>query len=252
MRVQLDCRLVGALITALGGVNVFLDWWHSRSSNANERLNRATAYRWGSGESVPKNGSLFLRLAGLLDVDPFALVAVADGDVLAAADDVLRIVQNAATAPPWLQFVHGFFGRQMAWPPGDLASVYFGRPWHIEEFSHDPGLRANYYATILLHLAQEPSDGRPQIFHFAYKQPSLFHTRWLQYGLVKVHGTSASLHHISGHSDQLDLSTPDDPIPVETWFGPGPALFRAASLHPFSHELTTTEDSSGNALRFPG
>jgi hypothetical protein len=220
MRVQLDCRLVGALITALGGVNVFLDWWHSRSSNANERLNRATAYRWGSGESVPKNGSLFLRLAGLLDVDPFALVAVADGDVLAAADDVLRIVQNAATAPPWLQFVHGFFGRQFAWPPGDLASVYFGRPWHVEDFSHDPTIRANYYATILLQHALNSPDARPQIFHFAYKQPSLFHTRWLQYRLVKVHGTLATLHHINGHTDRrcsFSAALPSCTVAAEQW-----------------------------------
>jgi hypothetical protein len=44
----------------------------------------------------------------------------------------------------------------------------------------------------------------------------------------------------------------DDPIPVETWFGPGPALFRVASLHPFSHELTIREDDASKALRFPG
>jgi hypothetical protein len=252
MRIRLDGELLGTLIGGQGGVDDFLNQWSATSKATEKPPDRTTLYRWMNGESVPKNGKLFLRLAGLLDVDPFALVAVADGDILAAADDVLRIVQNAATAPPWLQFVHGFFGRQKAWPPKDLAAIYFGRPWHIEEFSHDPSIRANYYATILLHLAREPSYGRLQVLHFAFKQPSLFHTRWLQYGLVKLQGTSATLHHINGHTDRRELTALDDPIPVETWFGPGPALFRIASLHPFSHQLTTFEGGTTRVLRFPG
>jgi hypothetical protein len=32
---------------------------------------------------------------------------------------------------------------------------------------------------------------------------------------------------------------------------PSTALFRIASLHPFSDELTTTENGTGKALRFP-
>lgn len=52
--------------------------------------------------------------------------------------------------------------------------------------------------------------------------------------------------------DQYSLSAPDDPIPVETWFGPGAALFRIASLHPFTHELAASGDGVTRALRFPG
>lgn len=251
MRVGLNGELLGELIKARGGVSAFLGQWNSVSSVVDDHPDNSTVYRWIKGERVPKNGDLFLRLAGLLDVDPFALVDVPTGDVLAAADEVLRMVQNSFAPPPWLQFVHGFFGRQITWPPEDLASVYFGRSWHVEEFSHDPRFRANYYATVLLRHVAEPN-GRPRIFHFAYKHPSLFHARWLQYGLVRVHGTSGILHHISGYMDQLELSAPNEPISVETWFGPGPALFRIASLHPFSHELTVGEDGTTPALRFPG
>jgi len=252
MRIQLDCRLVGELIEERGGVSVFLDQWDSRSSDAHERLSRATVYRWMNGESVPKNRELFLRLAGALDVDSFALVTVLEGDILAAADEVLRIVQNSYGAPSWLQFVHGFFGRHIAWPPEELAAVYFGRPWYVQEFSHDPDIRANYYATVLLCHALKPPDRRPQVLHFAYKHPSLFHARWLQYGLVRVCGASGALHHISGYTAQLELTAPDEPIRVETWFGPGAALFRIASLHPFSHELVAPGGTVGDALRFPG
>jgi hypothetical protein len=204
-----------------------------------------------NGETVPKNGRLFLRLSGVLDVDPFALITVSDADVLQAAEEVLRIVQNSIAPPPWLQFVHGFFGRQISWPPEDLASLYFGRPWHVGEFNHDPGIRAGYYARVLLRHALEPP-GRPQVFHFAYKHPSLFHARWLQYGLVRADGSSAVLHHIGGYTDRLRACAPNEPVRVETWFGPGPAVFRIASLHPFTHSLAASEDDAGPALRFPG
>src|SRR5262245_32935271 len=165
MLVQLNCRLLEDLIEKHGGVKAFLDRWHSRSPSADEHLSRATVYRWIGGESGPKNVRLFLRLAGLLDVDPFALLDVPDGDALAAADEVLRFVQNSSTRAPWLQFVHSFFRRQISWPPEDLAAVHFGRPWLVREFTHDPATRANYYATVLLRPALRATD-RPQVIHF--------------------------------------------------------------------------------------
>jgi hypothetical protein len=161
-------------------------------------------------------------------------------------------VQNSLSPLPWLQFVHNFFGRQIAWPPANIASAYFGRSWHVEEFSHDPNIRANYYPTVLLHHVPQPPDGQPQVFHFAYKHPSLFNARWLQYGLVRIQSASATLHHISGYTDQLQLEASNEPVPVETWFGPGPALFRIASLHPFSHCVADASDATSRALRFPG
>ena len=164
----------------------------------------------------------------------------------------LRIVQNSATAPPWLQFVHGFFGRQKIWPPQQLTSVYFGRPWYLQEFSHDPGVRSNCYAALLLRGLLQPPDRRPQVLHFAFKHPSLFHARWLEYGLVRIQGGSAVLHHINGYTDQLDLAAPDAPVAVESWFGPGPALFRVASLHPFTLRMAEGEPGIEKVLRFPG
>jgi hypothetical protein len=251
MRVGLDGELLKQLIKARSGVGAFLGQWNSLSLKADDHPDNSTVYRWIKGESVPKNGDLFLRLAGFLDVDPFALVAVPDGDILAAADELLRIVQHSSTAPSWLQFVHGFFGRQINWPPEDLASMYFNRPWHVAEFRHDATARTNFYPTVVLCQAVKAPEGRPQVFHFAYRHPTLFHARWLQYGLVRVHGRSVALHHISGYIDRLHRSGPDEPIRVETWFGPGSALFRVASLHPFSHSIDDSGDGSAKALRFP-
>jgi hypothetical protein len=250
MHVRLDGELLRQLIKERGGVDAILDRWNAVSAEADDHPDRATLYRWMRGQSLPKNSEVFLRLAGLLDVDPFALIAVPAGDVLAAAEDVLRIVQKAATAPPWLHFVHDFFGRQRSWPPDGVASAYFGHPWCIQEFSHDPSVRSNYYATAVLGGLLSPPDGRPQILHFAFKHPSLFHARWLEYGLVRVHASTAVLHHINGYRDELKLAALDATVRVETWLGPGPALFRVASLHLFA--LRLGESGSEKALRFPG
>jgi hypothetical protein len=252
MRIGLDGELLRQLIESRGGVDAFLGHWSSVSPQVDNPPDRATLYRWMRGRILPKSSDTFLRLAGLLDVDPFALIAVPPGEMLAAADEILRMVQSFAGAPPWLHFVHGFFGRQKVWPPRDLASVYFARPWCLQEFTHDPALRSNYYARVLLRHSLKPPDRRPQVLHFAFKHPALFHARWLEYGLVRVNGASAVLHHISGYTDRLDLTSPDEALRVETWFGPGPALFSVASLHPFELGLAAPEDAGARALRFPG
>jgi hypothetical protein len=248
----LEGELLKELVKGQGGVGAFLDHWNSVVPDADDHPNDSTLYRWISGKILPKNSNAFLRLAGLLDVDPFGLITVPAGDVLAAAEDVLRIVQNSGAAPAWLQFVHAFFGRQKSWPPEELSKAYYGRPWFCQTFNHDPAVRSNYYATILLGGLLKPPNRRPQILHFAFKHPSLFHARWLEYGLVRVHGTSVALHHINGYMDQLERTVLELPVRVETWFGPGPALFRIASLHPFDLDMADEDLPTAGALRFPG
>jgi hypothetical protein len=249
MRVELDGELLDSLIKARGGVRAFVDEWNAVAKTADDHPNNSTVYRWIKGESLPKNSDLFLRLAGRLDVDPFALIAVTDGDILAAAEELVRVVQHTVTPPSWLQFVHGFFGRQLAWPPEDLAKAYFNRRWHISSFTHDATERTNFYARLI--LSQSTDKERPQVFHFAYRHPTRFHARWLQYGLVRVRGRSIALHHIDGHIARLDRSTLDEPIHVETWFGQGPAIFRVASLHSFTHTIDISAGVAAKAVRFP-
>jgi hypothetical protein len=115
---------------------------------------------------------------------------------------------------------------------------------------HDPDVRSNYYATVVLSGFLIPPGRRPQVLHFAFKHPSLFHARWLEYGFVRVQDTAAVLHHINGHTDELSLPAVGAPVSVETWLGPGPALFRVACLHPFA--LSLGESGREKALRFPG
>ncbi len=251
MRVGLDGQLLGGLIKARGGVRAFVDDWNAATGKADDHPDNGTIYRWIKGETVPKSGELYLRLAGLLDVDPFALVAVPDADILAAADELLRVVQHTHATPSWLQFVHRFFGRHIAWPPQELASTYFKRSWYAPEFEHDAKARTNFYATIVLQQSGGASEHHPQVFHFAYRHPSDFRARWLQYGLVRLSGRSVTLHHIGGYVDTFERTTMDEPIRVETWFGPGPARFCVASLHPFAHNLEASTDTEAKKLRFP-
>ena len=198
MRLHLHGRLLGELIRQQGGVKALLDAWSFKSKDPNSRLDRATVYRWIKGETFPKNWHTCLQLAGHLDVDPFALIEAPTHNALATADEILKIVQSSSSGPSAIQFVHAFFGRQLSWPPDDLASTYFGRRWHVEDFVHDPNVRSNYYAVIS--LSWKPMGIRPQVFHFAFRHPSMFAARWLEYGLVRADKRSATLYHINGYT----------------------------------------------------
>ena len=76
MFVQLNGGLLRDLIDVAGGIDAFLDSWHVWSAGGPEdHLNKATVHRWINGQ-LPKNSDKFLRLSAVLDIDPFALLAL--------------------------------------------------------------------------------------------------------------------------------------------------------------------------------
>lgn len=246
MRVRLDSDLLRSLIDAQGGVPRLVDRWNEVEPD--ESPDRSTVYRWINGTSLPKTDSDYLHLCSLLDIDPFALATTAGNDVEAVADEVLRVMQFDTPATSTFHFLRSFMGRQLQWPPRDIARVHFARDWHTKDFTHDPNVRANYYPRILL---QGTASEVPQVFHFAFRHESAFLGRWLEYGFVRSYGTLINLQHIDGRTDHMSISSREEPVPVETWFGPGPVQFRVASLHSFSLRLETRDSDRGKAVRFP-
>lgn len=240
-----------------GKVERFLDIWASRQDlrpdGAPDVPNRSTVYRWIRG-TVPlgKNKDEFPRLCGVLDVDPFCMLVPEGGDPANAAQFLLRSFQLNRWDPPALSFIADFFGRQAVWPPKQLAREHFGHSWFVEEFEHDPQRRANYYPLIEIVGDLEVTASRPQLFHFAYRERDLFGGRWLEYGFVTRQGQCVQLLHINGHAESYLTDTPDEPSRVETWFGPGPAIFRIASLHPFSVKVNDPDEDEHQRVRFPG
>jgi len=240
--VRFNGELLRVLVNATGGVEAFIDAW----SDPEDEPDKATVSRWIKGQ-WPKNSKRLLRLSAVLDIDPFALLVIRDNSPLDAADQLLDIVQSRRSIPPAIDFLHPFFGRRKCWPP---VLEDHCRSWCIHEFVHD-ATRCNYYEAIEIYSQETLIRLRPQIFHFAYRHPHNFGARWLQYGLVSRNGVGAALWHINGHTQKLLLRVITAPTPVMTWLGPGPAIFRVASLHPFE---ITIFDKKGDqtCLVFPG
>ena len=221
----------------------------ARWDASGEGLNPSTIYRWTRGQ-LPRTGDDLLRLAGLLDVDPFALLTLDRGPVDRAIDRLLSSFQGKRGKR--LDFVHEFVGRQAQWPPGRVAQEHFGRGWCRATFQHDPAERANYYAVIRLDGELQRDLERPQTYHFAFRQPGRFANRWLGYGHVIRMGSNVRLFQISGHAEACAADGPKSPTLVETFFGPGPAEFCVASLHRFTAAAGPAEEISSRRVRFPG
>jgi hypothetical protein len=183
MPVCLNGALLRELIEACGGMDAFLDRWHTSNPDGTDHLNKATVHRWINGQ-LPKNGEKLLRLSAVLNIDPFALLSPGKAGAREAADALLEIVQSGRSVPASLQFVRPFFGRQQHWPPGIICADGRTRLWHVCEFEHDPSLRANCYATIELGPSGPEIEFAPRVLHFAFRQPRTFGARWLQYGSV--------------------------------------------------------------------
>lgn len=248
---QLNGGLLRDLIVAVGGMDAFLDRWHMSSANGLDHLNKATIHRWINGQ-LPKNSEKLLRLSAVLDVDPFALLATGEGTVTDAVDEVLQIVQARRSVPPALLFLRPFFGRQEQWPPEIPSFDHRQRQWYVRQFEHDFSLRCNFYQSVELRNQGPSGLTCPQVFHFAFRHPRMFAARWLQYGLVLRSGLRSALWHINGHTEELTLPTLNEPTHVRTWFGPGPAIFRVASLHSFTLAIAGQREHQRPALAFPG
>ena len=248
MPLRIDGALLDELLTARGGREAFVDVWRRTSPDPHDRLDGSIISRWVAGEAWPKNSAKFLRLAALLDVDPFALLAPALDDPTVIADRLINIVQHRRSVPSALRFMHGFFGRQKCWPPVLEPDA---RPWYFREFEHDPTVRSNCKALMLLYGDPAHLKARPQAFHFAFRQPGRFGDRWLQYGTVFRHRLQVSLWHIGGDNQRVFVQLFADPTPVKTWLGPGAAAFKIASLHPFDLRLVHDPDDRP-AVSFPG
>lgn len=252
MLLRANTELINGRITQLGGVRGFLDEWSLKSGSAQPLPDRATVYRWMRAATLPKNVEQFLRFAAALDIDPFALISFPIEHTAEISEKILRIMQSTSSGPAAIRFADEFFGRRISWPPNDRAKEYFGRQWVVKELNHDPNDRANFYARFAIKASMPIRRFEPRVYHFAFRHPIMFRARWLQYGLVLTEHNRVRLHHINGYAAALTRDRNTEITVVETWFGPGPALFKVASLHPFSLRFATSREAGLEAIRFPG
>lgn len=234
-----------------GGIPELQDRWLLLPGNRRDRdvepPHRATLHRWIQGQA-PRTAKDLLSLCGVLDIDPTCLLRFGDG----AAERLSRAYLVRRWNPPVLGFIQDFLGRRAEWPPRQLARDYFGREWATHEVEHRATDRTNYYATLKVAPDGSRYPEGPLVYHVAFRHADLFGRRWLQYGWLLREGKRVELRHINGYVATCELPGTDLPLRVETWFGPSPAVFRLASLHPFQMEMDDSSDHQQSVVRFPG
>ena len=221
------------------------------------RPDRSTVTRWLSsdGSHFPRDEERILALAGALDVDPTALWTFDTQTFPVLWPKVLR----AARTGKWsglltpLSFLRHFTDMADQWPPHAIAERFFGRDWFVHEFVHDPHLGANFYQSMVVH----PDTTRakfPVVWHYAYRHGGDFHrTEWKPFGFVKREPERVTLFSEWPMTDEARCAGADQPVCIKTWFGQGAAVFRVASLHPFSLKLEKeSPDLPTVRFGFPG
>ena len=234
-----------------GGISELQDRWMQSPGQVDSPdaavPHRSTIHRWSTGQ-VPRTATDLLQLCSVLDIDPLCLLTLPQTDPDLAVEKLMSAYVHGRWQPPALEFLTEFLGRRAVWPPQALSRRFFGRDWFTAELEHDTSKAANFYATFRISAVGEG----PFVYHFAFRHSHLFARRWLQFGFVVRQGENVNLRHINGHVDTNKVPKSDSPTLVQTWFGPGPACFRVACLHPFSLNLDPPGTAEEPAVRFPG
>lgn len=198
---------------------------------------RSTVARWllSDGSHFPRDEERILALAGALDVDPTSLWTFN-----AETFPVLwPKIAKAARTGSWsdlltsLSFMRHFTEPAEEWPPRGLADRFFGREWMVREFAHDPRSKNNFYQSLVVR-SETVSEDRPHVCHFAFRPHDRRPRGWKPFGFTRHEATRVTLFSDFGIAEERPCVSRAKEICVKTWFGPGPALFRVASLHPFA------------------
>lgn len=229
--------------------NLVVEWEHRVATTwrrQGECRERSTIYRWLK-HGVPAGDDGIFALAALLDIDPVSLVAIDHDYVAKRYGKERRLFRLNRPSRTPLASLWPLYAAETGWPNDRLAQVFYGRRWHVEDFTHDATANTNVYAALIFrdHAASAPII--PRTYHFAYRRMGVSDRMWRPYGVVI--GFAAEVVLISEAGSYQVAERGDRPVTAETYFGPGPAEFRVTSLHPF--DLTPEIPSAQqNCVRF--
>jgi hypothetical protein len=214
---------------------------------------RTTLWRWLNGRSqVPP--ALVLALAGAFELDPCALFEITPKAYAALCRALVRNIgtNHAYPLTQDLQWLASFVVPSEHWPCNDISSQYFKRSWTVQSFRHTAKNARNFFQKLLV-AAPPRTCGEPQVWHFAFRDQTPNSLLWIPYGFVERTAEKIALfhYHARGHSVNLRIPLDATTFVVETWFGPGPADFRVASLHEFKLALSDKADPTTPCVRFP-
>jgi hypothetical protein len=253
MAVPIRTALVRDLISQrFGSVDSLVVEWEERVRSGRQAFgkarNRGTVYRW-LDEGLPHRKDDILGFAGLLDVDPIALLDLSEDFLRRTYGRERRLFQLGALGRSRLAAFWALYIPGNGWPDNGLAQSVYGRDWTVRDQSHPADDLCNVYSSFVCQPHLPAGTTAPWVVHFAYRRAGARDGMWRPYGTAVRQADGALLVSENGDFATEPLPTPDSPVRVETHFGPGPAEFRLASLHPFDL-IVTTPSPGGHSLRF--
>lgn len=237
MTIPLRAKMIKKLIAhRFGSVDDFVVEWEERVRSGQQQKgrarNRGTIYRW-LDEGLPSRKDDVFGFAAALDVDPITLLRIDDGFIDEHFGYERQLFQVGALnrsrlAPFWILYRSG-----QNWPDPETSRVFYGRNWTMREHLHDPRIISNVYARFDLIVGDKSREATPWAIHFAYRRANSRDGMWRPYGSVVCAENRLTLISESGDLQELETSSGTSTFPVETYFGPGAAEFRLASLRAF-------------------
>jgi hypothetical protein len=215
---------------------------------------RSTVTRWLSsdGSHFPRDEERVLALAGALDVDPTALWTF-DTETFPI---LWPKITRAARTGKWsglltpLSFLRHFTEPSEEWPPVVVSERFFDRAWEVQEFEHDPRQGKNFYQSIVIR-SPNPRGKLPVVWHFAFRhQGEVYRRDWKPFGFVRWQKGTVTLFNDWAITDEATCARGTEEFCVQTWCGLGSAVFRVASLQPFSIALAKEPRPGMATVRF--
>lgn len=256
MRFFLDSKLTFDLLEQkFGGIENFAEEWSVYSNRnggaSNPSRSSKTIYKW-IAEGMPKAEETFLSFFGALDADPIALVDLEKSQFRKRFGRLRQAILlggiNIGGFRPLLYLLRP----SPQWPEEALTKRYFRRSWTTQDFLHEAGDTKNLDVTIRIQGDRSQPREWPRAFHIAYRRLSNADGLWRPFGTILTRNSEAVLVHENGAIRDIELPfRSEHRIDFKTFFGPSPAEFRLASLHPFKAELDLYDDPDV-VLQFAG
>jgi hypothetical protein len=236
-----------------GGIDGFADVWSGilddTEPDTKPQRSVKTIYAW-LNKGMPTARDTMMRCFGELGIDP---VAAVDCSVLQRQFGRLRrIIMLGGGQAGGYRSLFEMLSARTAWPDNGLALTYFDRTWTRFDFTHHATDIRNTYVTIHVEGGDEVPVDWPRAFHIAYRRMENADGLWRPYGTVITRLKEAILIHENGTVQQTSWAGQSrHKVSFRTFFGPGAAEFRLASLHPFTARLDLYDDPDV-PLYYPG
>jgi hypothetical protein len=247
---RLDLELLSGLIRERfeGKPNAVRDAWPLRTPSGQRAApDRVTIWRWLKAKKFPRNVDELFGLAGALEVDPLALLALAEPTTWPELCKATREYHWDFRLAPKVRrfwFLYGLIRSNPDWPCSKMAQRYFQRTWQKKGHFHRASEKHNYYGRFLFQLDE---DSPHQVWHFAWRSHT--HKPWRPYGFVRLEQSNVHLCSFEGFEGSASLG-PETSFIVETWFGRGDAEFCIASLHPVKCTFEEQSTETTPVVRF--